>query len=299
MLNDLLSADMDFCVLSSDEQEKIVRLQQSILESVINGDNYLDVISQVCKLEEQLLPNSVASVMLLDETHTFLNVLVAPSIPAEGIAQLNGLRPGPGAGSCGNVIYCQKAQFVSNTSTDPRWQDLRQLAYNFNLCACWSVPIYSTHKTIIGTFALSSFEHRSPSSFHLRLLDIGAAIISIILERNKSQETMRLFEKVFEGTEEGIMITDANKHILSINHNFTHILGFTLDELHNKTPKEFSSDLHDAAFYQTMWEHINAKGYWRGEIWNRRKNGEIFPEWLSIAAVHDETHQITHYIGIF
>ncbi|WNB77473.1 bifunctional diguanylate cyclase/phosphodiesterase [Methylomonas koyamae] len=300
MLNDGLSAaNAEFCTLTGEEQEKILRLQQSILESVTHGDSYLDVIRQVCKLEEQLLPNSVGSVMLLDSSGELLNVLAAPSVPPEGISQLNGLRPGPGGGSCGNVIYTQQPQFVSNTFTDPRWCNLRHLAYNFNLCSCWSVPVYSRQRKVIGTFALSSFEHRSPSPFHLRLLEIGASIISIMLDRNRSQETLRLFEQVFEGAEEGIMITDADARILSVNKTFTKILGYTQDELRGNTPRVFSSGQHGADFYRAMWKQIEAKRHWHGEIWNRRKNGEIFPEWLSISAVYDQSEQLTHYIGIF
>jgi signal transduction histidine kinase/DNA-binding response OmpR family regulator len=178
---------IDYSLLSAAEQAKILNLQQAILESVALGGESMDVINQICNLEEQLLPNAVASVMLLDDADEFLNVYAAPSVPPAGVAQLNGLRPGPGGGSCGNVIYSQEAQFVSNTFCDVRWQDLRQLAHNFNLCACWSVPIYSKARKIIGTFALSSFEHRTPSPFHVKLLDIGSAIIGIVLQRQQAE----------------------------------------------------------------------------------------------------------------
>ncbi len=290
---------VEYSQLSSEEQEKILHLQQAILESVAHGADHLQVINQVCRLEEQLLPNSVGSVMLMDEAYEFLNVYAAPSIPPEGIAQLNGLRPGPGGGSCGNVVYRQEPQFVSNAFTDPRWQDLRHLAYNFNLCACWSVPIYSGNHKIVGTFALSSFEHRSPSPFHRKLLEIGSSIIGIVLDRNKSQESLRLFQKVFEGSEEGIMITDPDKVILLINPAFTKLMGYTSRDLLGETPRKLSSGHHDRGFYAAMWNSIDTFGHWHGEIWNRRKNGEIFPEWLSISEVNDASGKTTHYIGIF
>lgn len=289
-----------YSALSEQEQEQILNLQQAILESVARGvDDHLAVINEVCRLEEQLLPNAVGSVMLMDEAYEFLNVYAAPSVPPEGIAQLNGLRPGPGGGSCGNVVYRQEPQFVNNTFTDPRWQDLRNLAHNFNLCSCWSMPIYSGEHKVVGTFALSSFEHRSPSPFHRKLLEIGASIIGIVLERNKSQESLRLFQKAFDGSEEGFMITDANNRILSVNGAFTQLLGYTRDEVYGKLPSLLASGQHNAAFYEAMWQSIRVFGNWRGEIWNRRKNGEVFPEWLTISAVHDPAGQTTHYIGIF
>ncbi len=290
---------VEYSSLSSEEQEKILHLQQAILESVTLGVDHMEIINQVCRLEEQLLPNSVGSVMLMDEAYEFLNVYAAPSIPPEGVAQLNGLRPGPGGGSCGNVIYRQEPQFVSNTFADLRWQDLRHLAYNFNLCSCWSVPIYSSEQKIKGTFALSSFEHRSPSPFHQKLLEIGSSIIGIVLDRNKSLESLRLFQKVFEGSEEGIVVTDPNKVILLVNPAFSKMVGYTSEELLGETPKKLSSGHHDRSFYAAMWDSINTFGHWHGEIWNRRKNGEIFPEWLAISTVNDLSGKTTHYIGIF
>jgi diguanylate cyclase (GGDEF)-like protein/PAS domain S-box-containing protein len=161
------------------------------------------------------------------------------------------------------------------------------------------VPVHSGENKIIGTFALSSFEHRSPSLFHRKLLEIGSSIIGIVLERSKSQESLRLFKKVYEGSEEGIIVTDTNKLILLVNNSFTRITGYTIGELRGKTPQFFASGKHDARFYAGMWESIQVFGHWRGEIWNRRKNGEIFPEWLGISAVKDQTGKITHYVGIF
>ncbi len=290
---------IEYSSLSSADQEKILHLQQAILESVAHGADHMAVINKVCRLEEQLLPNSVASVMLMDDEYKLLNVYAAPSIPPEGIEQLNGLKPGSGGGSCGNVIYRQEPQFVSNTFIDPRWQDLRNLAHNFNLCSCWSVPIYSGVNKIVGTFALSSFEHRSPTLFHRKLLEIGSSIIGIVLERNKSQESLRLFQKVYEGSDEGIMVTGPNQVILSINAAFAKVTGYSMEELQGETPKIISSGQHDAAFYTRMWESINTFGHWRGEIWNRRKNGEIFPEWLNISVIKDESGNTTHYIALF
>ncbi len=263
------------------------------------GGDYRDIIGRVCILEEKLLPNSVGSVMLMDWASNTLNVFSAPNVPPEAVSRLNGLRPGPGGGSCGNVIYRRQPQFVSDTSSDDRWCDLRSLAVDFNLCACWSVPIRTTDGNIVGTFALSSFEHRSPSPFHLKILEIGSSIIGIVLERNRSQEALKLYQMVFEGTQEGVLITDANNRILLVNESFVRTFGYERDELTGLSPTVLASGKHDADFYKSMWQSINLFGSWYGEIWNRRKNGEIFPEWLSISAVSDGNGNITHYIGIF
>lgn len=241
----------EFASLSVKEQGEILQLQHAILSSVTRGAPHKEVINEICLLAEQLLPNSVASVMLMDEANEFLNVYVAPHIPPEGISQLNRLRPGPGAGSCGNVLYRQKAQFVSNTFTDPRWSDLRELAYNFNLCSCWSVPIYSASNQITGTFALSSFEHREPTPFYSKLLEICAAIIGIVLDRNKSQESLLESEEKLRGLYElsplGIALTDMTGRFLEFNESFRQICGYSEDELKAidywaLTPRKYESE---------------------------------------------------------
>ncbi|TXI47063.1 MAG: EAL domain-containing protein [Methylophilus sp.] len=277
----------------------MLRLQRVILESVARGADHMEVINQICRLAEGLVSNAFSSVMLMDDHTQLLNVYAAPSLTKEQIQKIDGLRPSPGGGSCGNVIYQQKVQYVSNTLTDERWEDIRHLAYEFDVKACWSIPIFSAANKVIGTFALSSFEHREPGQFHRMLLEIGSSIIAIVLNRNQYQESLRQFEKVFEGSEQGIMVTDARHVILSVNPAFTKMLGFTLDDVKGKTPKVLSSGLHDASFYRNLWQSIAHFGHWRGEIWNRRKNGEVFPEWISISEVKNAAGEVSHYVGTF
>lgn len=222
-----------------------------ILESVARGADHMEVINQICRLAEGLVSNAFSSVMLMDDHTQLLNVYAAPSLTKEQIQKIDGLRPSPGGGSCGNVIYQQKVQYVSNTLTDERWEDIRHLAYEFDVKACWSIPIFSAANKVIGTFALSSFEHREPGQFHRMLLEIGSSIIAIVLNRNQYQESLRQFEKVFEGSEQGIMVTDARHVILSVNPAFTKMLGFTLDDVKGKTPKVLSSGCTTPVFTAT------------------------------------------------
>lgn len=285
--------------LSADEQNQLLNLQRVTLEAVARGAEHMEVINQICHLAESLLPNAVSSVMLMDDHYEYLNVYAAPSLTAQQIEKLNGLRPSPGGGSCGNVIYQQSVQYVSNTLTDERWEDIRDLANAFNILSCWSIPIFSSQNMVIGTFALSSFEHREPSQFHRMLLEISSSIIGIVLNSNKYQESLRQYEKVFEGSEQGIMVTDDKLAILTVNPAFSKMLGYSSEDVRGKSPKVLSSGLHDRSFYHLMWESIRNFGHWRGEIWNRRKNGEIFPEWLSIADVKNAAGQVTHYVGTF
>ena len=115
-------------------------------------------------------------------------------------------------------------------------------------------------------------------------------------EGKDNEAELRIAAAAFE-SEEGMFITDARGVILRVNQAFSRISGYAADEVLGKTPSLLSSGRHDAAFYGAMWAAIEKNGAWQGEVWNRRKNGEIFPEWLSITAVTDAHAAVTHYVS--
>ncbi|MDI1291136.1 MAG: EAL domain-containing protein [Methylobacter sp.] len=118
-----------------------------------------------------------------------------------------------------------------------------------------------------------------------------------ISKQKQVEEAQRMAASVFSSIQEGIMITDARRTIIDLNPAFTRITGYSRDEVLGKTPSLLKSGLHDDRYYEAMWQAINRQGYWRGEVWNRKKGGEIFAEMLTISAVTDKQGKITHYIG--
>lgn len=109
----------------------------------------------------------------------------------------------------------------------------------------------------------------------------------------------RLATLVFENTSEGILITDPKAHIIHVNLAFTRTTGYQLEEVLGKTPSILHSGLQDKAFYEGMWRALLENGEWEGELWNRRRNGDIYPEWLHINAVHDSDGRVINYVGVF
>ena len=112
----------------------------------------------------------------------------------------------------------------------------------------------------------------------------------------QAEEEIRIAATAFE-SQEGMVITDADQKILRVNAAFTRVTGYSVDDVNGHSPRLLKSGRHDAAFYAEMWELIAIRGSWQGEIWNRRKNGEIYPVWLTITAVKNDAGQITHYVG--
>jgi len=147
--------------------------------------------------------------------------------------------------------------------------------------------------------------HRDGAVFHIELgvsetvLDgkkMFVGSISDISFRKAAEAELRIAATAFE-SQAGMMVTDPDGVILRVNRAFTETTGYAAADIVGKTPGLLKSGRHDAAFYAAMWESLRKTGSWQGEVWDRRKNGEIYPKWLAISAVKGEDGAITHYIG--
>lgn len=113
------------------------------------------------------------------------------------------------------------------------------------------------------------------------------------------QDRLSLSSKVLESTEAGMMITDLDGVIKKVNPAFTKVTGYSEEEAVGKTPAILQSGKHDQEFYQQMWQQINEKGYWQGDIWNKKKNGEIFLEWLTISTIKNDADEPKLHVAMF
>lgn len=159
---------------------------------------------------------------------------------------------------------------------------------------------------VIGAFSLYASEPEFFDPELVKLLDEMAADVSFALDnieregqRRRAEQELRLAAAVYEQSAEGILVSDRDNCIVMVNRAFTEVTGYTLDEIRGQNPRILSSGRHDRDFYRSLWASLREIGHWQGEIWNRRKNGEVYPEWLGITALRDAENQIGHYIGIF
>ncbi|MES2819526.1 MAG: EAL domain-containing protein [Pseudomonadota bacterium] len=145
----------------------------------------------------------------------------------------------------------------------------------------------------------------------IRLCELSAQTITIadeaciltiardITERQQMQEKLLQAATVFESTAEGVMITDPLQRITAVNRAFSEITGYSEQEALGQRPSLLGSGQHDKTFFTELWQQLEAAGHWQGELWNRRKNGELYPEWMTISAVRNVDDQVTHYVGVF
>jgi diguanylate cyclase (GGDEF)-like protein/PAS domain S-box-containing protein len=122
------------------------------------------------------------------------------------------------------------------------------------------------------------------------------SIVEDITQEKRLDDQLRIAAAAFE-SQEALVITDTDSVILRVNRAFTEITGYSAEEAVGQTPRMLKSGRHNLDFYKAMWESINTTGGWQGEVWDRRKNGEEYPKWLTISAVKNDLGAVTHYVG--
>ncbi|NOQ63716.1 MAG: EAL domain-containing protein [Methyloprofundus sp.] len=277
--------------------EKEQLLRNSTLEALATGQEFKSILAEIVRSAEQLYPGMVCSILLLDKTEAHLTKGAVSSLPDFYNAAVEGLEIGVGVGSCGTAAYTAKRVIVEDIMTHPYWEGFTEIAEKANLKACWSEPIISSKHQVLGTFAIYYREIKSPNDDKLAFIKRMADLTAITLERKMAEEELRIAATTFQ-THEAIMITDALGGILKVNRAFTDITGYSAEEVAGQNPRLLSSGEHDETFFTVIFATLREKGCWKGEVWNRRKNGEKFPERLTISAVYDKS-EITHYVGVF
>jgi len=161
------------------------------------------------------------------------------------------------------------------------------------------VPLKGHDGQILGLIALLDDKPMRENTQALELLKSLSARAGIELERRAYDKQLKLSSQVFNNTHEGITITNAQKEIVDVNPAFSVITGFSREEVIGKNPRILSSGKQSQKFYADMWQGINELGHWQGEVWNRRKDGELYAELLTISTLLDENGKIINYIGVF
>lgn len=161
-------------------------------------------------------------------------------------------------------------------------------------------PLRKLILTFLKRFTFTS----SPSkeSFYFTIMRGGLA-----MEENFKTKREPIFESmpsgilniILENISEGVLVTDEKKTITFVNSSFEYITGYHREEIIGKTPSMLKSGIHDQKFYQLLWNTVHQHGIWQGEIWNKKKSGEIYPEWLKIIAIKDKQGRVANYVGIF
>ncbi|MFT4995207.1 MAG: PAS domain S-box-containing protein, partial [Paraglaciecola sp.] len=196
--------------------------------------------------------------------------------------------------------------FYTATYTDPRDEELAIIlgASRFVLKPENPVKLLKIIDEVYSTRTKGS-----PPVFERRVLDrefepMHASVLSRklnakILELERQEEELKLASLVFHASSEGMVVTDASYHVITVNPAFSTITGYSFDEVKGKPSSIFNSHQHDPFFYQQMWQKLKITGKWQGEIWDKRKDGQVAPRRLTIDTIFTTSGKVSRYVGIF
>ncbi|WP_169197820.1 EAL domain-containing protein [Aromatoleum buckelii] len=285
--------------ITAQKQTELLQAARSAVLNRLIGDDPLPVIlDDVARRLESLAPEMRVSILLLDESGTRLVHAAAPNLPAFYVDAIENLEVAEGQGSCGTAMARGEPVFTEDVFADADWDAYRDLARRANFRACWSFPFRDDNGKLLGTFAVYFYRPRPIDPAMIELIGEFSGLTSLAVQKFRAAAALRQTAAVIESTRDGVMVTDLSQRIVSVNRAWCEITGFSEEEALGKTPGMLKSGLQDDAFYRQLWESVAHTGHWQGEIWNRRKNGELYPQWLSVSTVYDEDHNPVRYVGV-
>ncbi|PQJ95762.1 hypothetical protein CXB77_12955 [Chromatium okenii] len=234
----------------------------AVLDGLVDNQALPEIMKKIITRLEEIHPEMCVKIEICDEA--FNGNLFRLSLAA---ADLN--------------VFSEKS--ASNGSNSP---------------VSWSIPFCGSAGEILGYFHLTYLRPRQPSASELKLINEFACIAGLAVTRIHADTTLRQAATVFESTREGVIITDLEARILTVNRAYTDISGYTETEVRGQNPRLLQSGRQEPLFYQELWASLRENGHWQGEICNRRKNGEIYPQLLSISVVYDSQGEPSHYVGV-
>lgn len=276
--------------------EEVAHLKDSLITStsVISGRMDLDDTLKVALQSARRLVEARYGALALVEQGQIVNFLV-DGLASDEIGDVKGCRPQ--GGLLGEVLTRGESIRLSDLSEHP--SSCGFPPDHPRMASFLGVPIFEGDD-LLGSLYLTekegggAFSEQDEDTLEMLANHVGAMIKKATL-----YEEIKLGAKIFDNSIEGICVTDTDGTIVKVNRAFTAITGYTFEEAIGKNPRILKSNRHDQAFYKEMWADILGKGKWEGEIWNRRKNGETYPEWLSIAAIADSKGDTVNYVAVF
>lgn len=275
------------------------RAHNQVLEQLSRGTPLGEILETIIGDVEQENPRMLCSILLLDEDEKRLLFGAAPSLSDIFNVHVHGLEVGPDTGTCGTAAFKRHRVIAKDLQTHPHWANCRAEVEEAGLKSCWSEPIFSSGGRLQGTFAIYYRHIHVPDEQEISRIRYAVKLAGIAIERNQTGEALRLAASIYQNTSEAMMITDDENCIIAINPAFTEVTGYEEDEVIGRDPGLLASGSHDAEFFRNLWGTLNRTGQWRGEIWNRRKNGEEFIEWLTINTIYDNQGRVQRRVSLF
>lgn len=281
------------------QTRQLEALRAHALELIASERDVDHILAQLLARLEAELPGTRAVVWLLDAQTGVLVPRAAAGLAGVLEEARSTLPLGLQEEGRGTVDWCDGLADLPELHNPSLRAAVHSMAFSGGWRRCTALPIRSDSEGLLGVLDLHH-KRQGPWPQHERtLVERICHFLGSAVQRKAFEAQQRLAAEVFSHSNDGITVTDAHLKILLVNPAFTAITGYAAEEVAGRNPRLLASGRHGGDFYGAMWRRIQEHGLWQGEIWNRRKNGEVYPQWLTISRIRDAEGQTTHYIGIF
>lgn len=273
--------------------------QNAVLDMITHNAELPSILEMLAMLVEVHHPDMLCSILLLDPDGRRLRHGASPSLPEFYNRAIDGLPIGHDGGCCGAAAFSGERVIVEDVLGHPYCEVSQAMMQQAELRSCWSQPIKDSDERVLGTFAIYHRHPAAPQPAEIMLIEHYASLAALAIERTHNAEMLRLQNAALNFAANAIIITDRQGRIVWANHAFSDLTGYEFDELIGRKHAELvKSGQQDGAFYARMWETILSGQTWQGELVNRRKDGSLYYEEMTITPVYDLHQNITHFVAI-
>lgn len=271
--------------------------QKRLLERIAAGGPLHEILAELIRFIETQAPDTLGSILLVDDRGECLRHGAAPSLPAAYTRGVDGIPIGAAAGSCGTAAHRKQPVLVEDIALDPLWAEYRSLALDHGLRACWATPVLDESHRVLATFAIYRRTPGLPSPHHRRLIEIATHLAAICLVRHRAETRIHEQAEVIGQARDAIIATDLDDRIVLWNEGAERILGWA-------APKAIGRRLADllgpgvAPVLEAARETVTAREAWQGEVKLRHRHGTAVVLDLRITLIKDAAGRPKSRLGI-
>lgn len=270
------------------EQERVLnrkKLHNEVLELLSCNVSANKILEHIIKDIEHEDSSLIGVIYMRSADGNRLDLEAAPSAPVEVLEVLKELELDSTSSSPLAAVSAKR--HITTDISQQQWGLISQTLVQHGLNSCYAEPILDAGGHVEGVMTIYHTSTGKPDQRTLDILENAASLVSLVLIRSKNSSMLQLAETVYSTSNEALVVTDTNGTFIRVNPAFSQITGYSKEEAIGNNHRLLKSGRHDAEFYKEMWASLNSTGRWQGEIWNKRKDGEIYPQRLSINTTYN------------
>ncbi len=272
------------------------------MTTLASGAPTREVMRSVVNCIESLIPGSRVAVMACQSSR--LQTLAAPSMSPEMFSLSDFIQIGPSGSPSGRAAHSAMPVLIADLSSDPGFQSIFQNSPALqraltNPGACWALPVVADDARVSAVLTVYREDHKLPDGQEMEVIARSADIVQIALQRDRQEAELKLQASALDAAANAIVITDSDGVICWANRAFSSLSGYSNAESLGRTPGELvKSGIHEPSFFAEVWKTIRSGAVWSGQVVNRRKDGELRTEEMTITPVEDSDGEVTHYVAV-